>query len=179
MESSLKGGPVVLVTKPAPDWRDLKLRSSHMAICLGQATLTLFNAPPVSSDSSAGQAPTWTARQQAVLAASSMMRTTVVRSGAEVPRAVPRGALTRRCDAVGGAQCPRPLTRAGPGLLRHVGPAVSWLSRTPNGFSPGRRLLLEQLRLSPVELLDGSPLHPTWGLLDPLGVPRCGVSEVG
>ena len=90
--------------------------------------------------------------------------------GAEVLRAVPRGALTRRCDAVGGAQCPRPLTRAGPGLLRHVGPAVSWLSRTPNGFSPGRRLLLEQLRLSPVELLDGSrPLHPTWGLLDPLG----------
>ena len=31
---------------------------------------------------------------------------------------------------------------------------VSWLSRTLDRLSPGRRLLLEQLRLSSVELLD-------------------------
>jgi hypothetical protein len=85
---------VVLVTKPAPDWRDLKLRSSHMAICLGQATLTLFNAPPVSSDSSAGQAPTWTARQQAVRKFDDEDYR-CEECGAEVLRAVPRGALTR------------------------------------------------------------------------------------
>ena len=36
-------------------------------------------------------------------------------------------------------------------------------------FAP-RGAHVPQLRLSPLELLDGSrPLHPTWGLLDPLG----------